>query len=379
LKFLSARDIGEPAWNACANPAGARLPHPFTRYEFFAALEESGSAGAETGWLPAHIVEKSGADIVGLLPAYVKNHSYGEYVFDHGWAEAFERAGGNYYPKLQCSVPFTPVTGRRLLARDRRNPAIENALLDSSVSLVEKLGASSSHVTFLTEPEAEAARSKGFLLRHDSQFHWLNRGYTDFSQFLGDLSSAKRKTLRKEREAIRAAGIAFDWVSGRDITEAHWDAFFDFYMDTGSRKWGSPYLTREFFSRLGQGMSEQVLLIFARKSGRYVGGALNLFGEGTLFGRNWGCSEYVPFLHFETCYYQAIDYAIACGLQRVEAGAQGSHKLLRGYVPVQTCSAHYIVHPGLRRAVSDYLDDERRAVAENVQALAEHAPFKKGN
>ena len=371
LKFLSARDIGAAAWNACANPGDIALPHPFTRYEFFEALEESGSACADTGWLPAHIRHEH-----GLLPAYVKNHSRGEYVFDHGWAEAFERAGGDYYPKIQCSVPFTPATGRRFLIAAKESETA-NALLDSAIALVGRTGASSLHITFMTEAEWRMAGTKGCLLRTDSQFHWQNKGYADFDQFLGELSSAKRKNLRKEREAVRAEGIEFDWLTGSDITEAHWDTFFDFYMDTGGRKWGTPYLTREFFSRLSAGMAEHVLLIFARRGDKYIAGALNLFGEGVLFGRNWGCSEYVPFLHFETCYYQAIDFAIAHGFSRVEAGAQGSHKLLRGYTPVQTYSAHYIVHPGLRRAVGDYLEKERQAVAENIEALAEHAPFKK--
>ena len=375
LKFLRAGDIGAASWNACANPGREALPHPFTRYEFFEALEESGSASAEAGWLPAHILLDNAK---GLLPAYVKNHSRGEYVFDHGWAEAFERAGGSYYPKLQCSVPFTPVTGQRLLLAANAGDAERQALLQTAIEQTTKVNASSVHITFMTEAEWRAAEAQGFLLRNDSQFHWQNKGYTGFDQFLGELSSAKRKNLKKERAAIRDEGIEFDWLTGADISEAHWDTFFDFYMDTGGRKWGTPYLTREFFSRLSAGMGEQVLLIFARRGSKYIAGALNLFGEGVLFGRNWGCNEYVPFLHFETCYYQAIDFAIAKGLSRVEAGAQGSHKLLRGYTPVQTYSAHYIVHPGLRRAVADYLERERKAVAENIEALAEHAPFKKG-
>ena len=378
MKLHSARDIGADAWNACANPAGAASPHPFTRYEFFEALEESGSACAQTGWLPIHVTQSAGGNIIGLMPAYVKTHSQGEYVFDHGWAEAFERAGGDYYPKIQCSVPFTPVTGDRLLVADQAPGNARQALLETALATLRKTSASSLHITFMNEPDWRAAGEQGFLLRTDSQFHWHNKGYADFDQFLADLSSAKRKTLRKERQSIRDEDIAFDWISGGDITEAHWDIFFEFYMDTGSRKWGTPYLTREFFSRLGAGMGEQVLLIFARRGDRPIAGALNLFGDGVLYGRNWGCSEYVPFLHFETCYYQAIDYAIARGLARVEAGAQGSHKLLRGYTPVQTRSAHYILHPGLRHAVADYLAQERAAVADRIEMLAEHAPFKKG-
>jgi predicted N-acyltransferase len=285
-----------------------------------------------------------------------------------------ERAGGDYYPKLQCSVPFTPVTGRRLLTRD---PGARETLLKTAASALRQVGASSLHITFLTEDEWQAAGKAGYLLRTGQQFHWENHGYTSFDQFLGELSSAKRKMLRKERASVRDAGLTFDWLSGSDITEAHWDQFFEFYMDTGSRKWGSPYLNREFFSRLGQSLSRQILLVMAKKDGRTIAGALNLFGEGVLFGRNWGSTEYVPFLHFETCYYQGIDFAIARGLRRVEAGAQGEHKLLRGYLPVATYSAHLIAHKGLARAVDDFLTAEREAVAENIAELGRHAPFRK--
>jgi len=310
-----------------------------------------------------------------LMPLYVKNHSYGEYVFDHAWAEALERAGGDYYPKLQCSVPFTPVTGRRLLTADSGR----EMLLKTAAGALRQIGASSLHITFLTEEEWQAAGKAGYLMRTGQQFHWENRGYTSFDQFLGELSSAKRKTLRKERASVRDAGVSFDWLTGPDITEADWDQFFEFYIDTGSRKWGSPYLTREFFSRLGQSLSHQTLLVMAKKDGRTIAGALNLFGEGVLFGRNWGAAEYIPFLHFETCYYQAIDFAIARGLKRVEAGAQGEHKLLRGYLPVTTYSAHLIAHKGLARAVDDFLAAEREAVAENIAELERHAPFKKSS
>jgi len=316
----------------------------------------------------------------GILPLYLKDHSRGEYVFDWGWADAFERAGGEYYPKLQASVPFTPATGKRLLiAKGAPQEETANALLAAAAAAVSELGASSLHVTFMTEPEWRAAGGLGFLLRNDQQFHWLNRGYASFEEFLGELSSSRRKNLRKERAAVREAGIEFEWLTGRDITEADWDHFFAFYMDTGSRKWGRPYLSREFFSRIGESMAEQILLVIAKRDGRPIAGALNLFGEGVLFGRNWGCSEYVPFLHFETCYYQAIDFAIAKGLQKVEAGAQGEHKLLRGYMPAPTYSAHYIAHPGLRQALDDYLKRERRAVAEQIEVLSEHGPFKKGS
>jgi predicted N-acyltransferase len=311
---------------------------------------------------------------VGLMPLYLKSHSYGEYVFDQAWAEALERAGGDYYPKLQGCVPFTPVTGRRLLAA---NDKAGDTLLKTAAAAAKQIGASSLHITFLTAEEWRAAGRCGYLQRTGQQFHWENRGYKSFDEFLGDLSSAKRKTLRKERAAVREAGVTFDWLSGTDITENHWDLFFAFYMDTGGRKWGTPYLTREFFSRLGQSLANQTLLIMAKQHGRAIAGALNLFGEGVLFGRNWGAMEYVPFVHFETCYYQAIDFAIARGLKRVEAGAQGEHKLLRGYLPVQTYSAHVIAHKGLARAVDDFLDAERAAVADNIAELSRHAPFRK--
>ena len=369
--ITSAAEIGPARWNALANPSAMAEPHPFTTYEFFAALEESGSASRKTGWQPAHLFMPD-----ALMPMYLKSHSYGEYVFDHAWADALERAGGDYYPKLQAAVPFTPVTGRRLLTA---NDAARLPLLKTAAGVVKQIGASSLHVTFLTREEWEAAGEAGYLLRTGQQFHWENRGYKSFDQFLGELSSAKRKNLRKERASVREAGVTFDWLTGADITEAHWDLFFAFYMDTGGRKWGTPYLTREFFSRLGQSLSRQTLLIMAKKDGRTIAGALNLFGEGVLFGRNWGAMEYVPFLHFETCYYQAIDFAIARGLKRVEAGAQGEHKLLRGYLPVETYSAHIIAHKGLARAVDEFLQAEREAVTENIADLARHAPFRKNS
>jgi len=366
----SAAEIGAARWNALANPHVVPEPHPFTTYEFFAALEESNSASAQNGWQPAHLLMED-----GLMPLYLKNHSYGEYVFDQAWADALERAGGDYYPKLQCAVPFTPVTGRRLLTR---NDAARAPLLRTAAGAVRQIGASSLHITFLPKEEWRAAGKAGYLLRTGQQFHWENRGYKSFDEFLDELSSAKRKTLRKERASVREAGVTFEWLTGSDVTEAHWDLFFKFYMDTGSRKWGSPYLRREFFSRLGQGLSKQILLVMASLDGRTIAGALNLFGEGVLFGRNWGAVKYVPFLHFETCYYQAIEFAIARGLKRVEAGAQGEHKLLRGYLPVETYSAHVIVHKGLARAVDEFLEAERAAVAENIAELGRHAPFKEG-
>jgi predicted N-acyltransferase len=374
----AASDVGAAAWTACANPENLSDPHPFTRYEFFAACEASGSATARTGWRPAHLVIESEGRTVALLPTYLKNHSQGEYVFDSGWADALERAGGDYYPKLQACVPFTPVTGHRLLvAAGTDIDAGREALLATGATAVQQLKASSIHITFLTEEEWKAAGDAGYLLRTDQQFHWENRGYQNFDQFLSELSSSKRKNLRKERAAVREAGVEFDWLSGTDLKEAHWDTFFRFYMDTGGRKWGRPYLTRDFFSRVSATMAEQVVLILARRAGRYIAGALNFAGGGTLFGRNWGCTEFVPFLHFETCYYQAIDFAIARGLRKVEAGAQGAHKLLRGYMPTPTYSAHYIAHEGLRRAVDDYLRREREAVTEHIHELAGRGPFKK--
>ncbi|MGZ5928232.1 MAG: GNAT family N-acetyltransferase [Rhizomicrobium sp.] len=368
------RGIGAAAWNACANPDNLADPHPFTRFEFFEALEASGSASARTGWQPAHLVLEEKGAVAGIMPAYLKSHSQGEYVFDHAWADALERAGGDYYPKLQCSVPFTPVTGRRILTRDAGNRAL---LLKAGKAATDQIGASSLHITFLEKAEWEAAGQEGYLLRNDRQFHWHNRGYGDFDQFLGALSSSKRKNLRKERASVAQDGITFDWLTGRDITEAHWDRFFEFYMDTGSRKWGNPYLTRDFFSRIGASMADQILLIMAKRGQRYIAGALNLMGEGILYGRNWGALEYIPFLHFETCYYQAIDFAIARGLSKVEAGAQGEHKLLRGYMPEETYSAHYIAHKGLRRAVDQFLVQEREAVTEHIDELARHGPFRK--
>ncbi len=367
----SAKEIGAARWNAVANPDGLSQPNPFTSYEFFAALEESGSASAEAGWQPCHLTTDD-----GVMPLYLKGHSQGEYVFDHGWAEALERAGVEYYPKLQCAVPFTPVTGPRLLAKDAD---AKRELLQLAAGAVKQVGASSLHITFATQEEWALAGGLGFLQRTGQQFHWQNDGYRDFDDFIARLSSAKRKNLRKEREGVAKAGVSFQWLTGDDITEAHWDTFFDFYMDTGGRKWGTPYLTRDFFSLLGQGLKQQTLLILAIKDGRAIAGALNLFGDGVLFGRNWGCSAYIPFLHFETCYYQAIDFAIQLGFRRVEAGAQGEHKLLRGYMPVETYSAHLITHPGLSRAVDNFLDQERAAMKELMAELTKASPFRKEN
>ncbi|MGE0007390.1 MAG: GNAT family N-acetyltransferase [Parvibaculaceae bacterium] len=369
----SLLQIEAEAWNACANPSGNPF-NPFISHEFLSALEISGSATRKTGWLGRHLVLRDEEDrVLGVAPAYLKSHSMGEYVFDHAWADAFERAGGRYYPKLQVSVPFTPVTGPRLLAPGKE---LRELLLDGLRQLASKSGASSVHITFMPEEAWRELGQAPWLRRTDTQFHWFNQGYGTFDAFLDGLSSRKRKNIRKERQTICDLGIQFDHLTGRAITEAHWDAFFAFYMDTGSRKWGSPYLTRPFFSLIGESMAERILLIMARRGGKFIAGALNFMGSDALYGRNWGAIEHHPNLHFETCYYQAIEFAIAHKLARVEAGAQGPHKLARGYMPKSTHSLHYLAHPGLARAVADYLEHERRAVAEDQSALAEHAPFR---
>ncbi|MBN9670102.1 GNAT family N-acetyltransferase [Roseibium aggregatum] len=356
--------------------------NPFLSYDFLEALEASGCATNETGWYARHtlLMDDEGL-VLGAVPAYLKSHSKGEYVFDHGWADAFYRAGGDYYPKLQISVPFTPATGRRFLTGPGINrEAGLQALAAGLVQVCQRHNASSVHATFLTKPEWDALGELGYLQRTDQQFHWENKGYESFEDFLADLASRKRKAIKKERrEALSTEGLEVEWVTGSDLTEAHWDAFYSFYMDTGSRKWGRPYLNREFFSLINERLAERTLLVLAKRDGRYVAGALNFIGSETLFGRHWGCTEHHPFLHFELCYYQAIDFAIAKGLQRVEAGAQGAHKLARGYLPTTTYSAHWIAHEGLHEAVADYLEHERRAVERENEALAENAPFKKGD
>ncbi len=353
--------------------------NPFISHAFLSSLEEAGCATARTGWRPRHLlIEGQAGRPIAAMPCYLKSHSQGEYVFDYGWADAFHRAGGEYYPKLQSSVPFTPATGRRFLTAPGVDRETAIAALCGGLTELSRLsGASSAHVTFLTEAEWQAAGAIGFLQRQDKQFHFTDQGFGTFDGFLEALASRKRKQIRKERREALADGISIEWVTGSDLTEAHWDAFFAFYMDTGGRKWGRPYLNRRFFSLLGERLAERVLLVMARRSGRYIAGALNLIGSNTLFGRNWGCIEDHPMLHFEVCYYQAIDFALDRGLKRVEAGAQGAHKLARGYLPATTFSVHWIAHPGLRDAVARYLRDERRAVAYEGEALAEHSPFRK--
>jgi predicted N-acyltransferase len=356
-------------WDACAG-----LDNPFTTHAFLSALEESGSATARTGWQPAPIaIDGEDGKPAAVMPAYVKSHSQGEYVFDHAWAAAWEKAGGDYYPKLQIAVPFTPVPGRRLLT-DRHDLAL--GLLRAAEAVVEQNDLSSAHATFIAPGEVPLFERAGWLIRADSQFHWHNEGYRDFEEFLAALSSRKRKAIRKER-ATALEGLAVEHVTGGGITEAHWDAFWGFYEETGSRKWGRPYLTRRFFSLLGERMAERVLLVFALHDGTPIAGALNMIGADTLYGRYWGALAEVPHLHFEICYYQAIEAAIGRGLARVEAGAQGSHKLARGYRPVPTFSAHHIPDPDFRRAVAEFLEREREAVAEEIEALDAMTPFRK--
>jgi predicted N-acyltransferase len=366
--------VAPDVWDALANPHDARV-NPFMSHAFLLSLEESGSATARTGWQPAHVLVEQAGKTIAAAPMYMKSHSYGEYVFDHGWAEAFERAGGAYYPKLQVSVPFTPATGPRLLTGG--DVEAREMLAHAMMAVAERLQVSSIHITFMPQDEAEALAPLGFLQRHDQQFHWRNENYRDFADFLSRLSSMKRKNLRRERAQAVQAGIEIERLTGAAITEEHWDAFFAFYMDTGSRKWGQPYLTRLFFSLVGERMADQILLVMAKRGGRYIAGALNFIGSDTLYGRNWGAIEHHPFLHFELCYYQAIEFAIERGLAVVEAGAQGAHKLARGYLPVRTHSAHWIAHKGLRDAVARYLKEERRAVGEDIEALGEHTPFRK--
>ncbi|WP_088183483.1 GNAT family N-acetyltransferase [Sphingobium sp. Z007] len=363
-------DFDREQWDACAG-----CDNPFISWDFLFALERSGSVGEGTGWQPLPIVV-DGPDgrIAAAAPAYGKSHSQGEYVFDHSWADAWERAGGRYYPKIQIAAPFSPVPGPRLLLRD---DTMAPALIAGIETLVERNGLSSAHATFVAPQQVPLFEAAGWLIREDSQFHWTNRGYGGFTDFLADLSSEKRKNIRKER-ARAVEGLEIVHLTGRDLTEAHWDIFWEFYQDTGARKWGQPYLTRAFFSILGETMGERTLLILALRDGRAIAGALNLIGADTLYGRYWGCVEDVPNLHFELCYYQAIDAAIARGLHKVEAGAQGGHKLARGYAPEPTFSAHYIPNAGFRRAIADFLTAERAGVQQDRMWLAERTPFRKG-
>ena len=371
-------------WNSLSGTRrteSATAYNPFVSYDFLTALEESGCAISRNGWQGYHLrLEDGDGRLLGALPCYLKSHSQGEYVFDHGWADAFERAGGRYYPKLQASVPFTPVTGPRLLVANGANAAVVRSGLATALRQVtDKLGVSSAHVTFATQDDSNALAATGYLPRIDQQFHFFNDGYSSYDDFLATLASRKRKALKRERREALAAGTTIDWLTGKDITEKVWDDFFAFYMDTGSRKWGRPYLNRRFFSLIGERMADDVLLVMAKRNGRYIAGAINFVGSDTLYGRNWGCVEDHPFLHFEVCYHQAIDFAIARKLKVVEAGAQGEHKLARGYRPVTTHSAHYIAHAGLRRAIADYLERERSDVAHTGEYFEDHLPFRHGD
>ncbi|MCU9850159.1 GNAT family N-acetyltransferase [Defluviimonas sp. WL0024] len=372
-------DIAAADWDACACPEAAvgRPRDPFTTHRFLAALERSGSVGAGTGWQPHHLVARVEGEVIAAMPLYAKSHSQGEYIFDHGWADALERAGGRYYPKLQAAVPFTPVTGRRYLTRPGWEVAGRAALTQAMVQIAADNALSSAHVTFCTAEEAEAGRAMGLLHRVTQQFHWENRGYAGFEAFLGQLSSRKRKAIRRERAGAAAFGGTIRRLSGAAIRPEHWEAFWAFYQDTGSRKWGRPYLTREFFDEIHETMCDDVLLILAERDGRPVAGALNFLGSDTLYGRYWGALEDHPFLHFECCYYQAIDHAIAHGLSRVEAGAQGEHKLARGYLPVETHSLHWIAEPSFRAAIARYLEAERHAVGSEIAVLTDYGPFRK--
>jgi predicted N-acyltransferase len=366
-------EIDAADWDACAG-AG----NPFVSHEFLSAMEDSGSADSRTGWLPQHaVLRRESGDIVGVVPMYAKSHSYGEYVFDHGWANALERVGENYYPKLQAAVPFSPVPGPRLLRRPGAGVPVA-AMASALEQACKSHGLSSVHVTFCTRDEWDGLGDAGWLQRVGMQFHWENEGYTSFDDFLGALSSRKRKVLRRERRDANAAGLTFHALSGADITERHWDALYAFYQSTVDRKWGSAYLTRRFFSLLGQRLGDKVVLMYAENAGKPVAGALNLAGDEALYGRNWGCRGDWPFLHFELCYYRAIDWAIEHGLKRVEAGAQGRHKIQRGYMPKPTYSAHWITHSGLRRAVANFLVEERAGVEAEMAALADESPFRKG-
>ena len=363
-------DFDPATWDRCAGGG-----NPFVSHAFLSILERSGSATAEAGWQPLPIaIDDTKGGLAGVAPSYVKSHSQGEYVFDHSWADAWHRAGGQYYPKFLIGVPFTPVPGPRLLTDDEN---VARGLIAAAEAVVSRHGLSSAHANFLEPRDVERFRAAGWLIREGSQFHWANAGYSCFDDFLGSLSSRKRKAIRKERAGARA-GLEIVQLTGEGITEAHWDAFWEFYQDTGSRKWGRPYLTRAFFSLLGEAMADRVLLIFALRDGRPIAGALNLIGADALYGRYWGCREDVPFLHFELCYYQAIDFAIARRLGRVEAGAQGEHKLARGYGPVPTWSAHFIADRGFRAAVADFVERERRAVQREIEFLGEMTPFRKG-
>ena len=377
----SINDIDSSDWNQCANPEQMEY-NPFLDHRFIKALEDSGSANSNTGWQPFHTIMRDKGRVVGVVPAYLKSHSQGEYVFDGAWADAWYRAGGEYYPKLQISIPFTPATGRRLLVATPldNTQSIQEAeaqLLSASLQIAQKIQVSSLHITFMPKNQWENAGKLGLLKRVDTQFHWTNANYDSFEDFLRALSSKKRKNIRRERRGALENNIEIEWITGSDLTESHWDAFYQFYVDTGNRKWGTPYLTRAFFSMLSETMPDETLLIMCKREGKYIAGAINFIGSNTLFGRNWGCIEDHRFLHFETCYYQAIDFAIQHGINRVEAGAQGGHKIARGYMPQQTYSAHWIRNSEFRDAIKNYLNSEESFVQQDIDWKEKHTPFRK--
>jgi len=375
----SLAEIDQVDWDACACPEAdtGRAHDPFTTWRFLRALEVSKSVGAGTGWTPRHLVARAGGQIIAVAPLYAKGHSQGEYIFDHNWGHAYEQAGGRYYPKLQMAVPFTPATGRRFLVRPGIEQTGQAALVQGAVQLAAENRLSSLHVTFCTAQEAEAGKAMGLMHRITDQFHWVNQDYADFDAFLGDLSSRKRKTIRHERRVAHEFGGEIVELTGDAIQPHHWDAFWQFYQDTGARKWGTPYLTRAFFDEAQAHLRDDILLVLALRGGEPVAGALNFIGRDTLYGRYWGCVEDHPCLHFELCYYRAIDHAIRHGLARVEAGAQGAHKLARGYLPVQCHSLHWIADEGFRAAVAQYLEAERAAVSDEIEVMTRYGPFRK--
>ena len=379
----SIAELDREEWNSCAILYSAdgldKIEDPFISYDFLDALEKSKSVGENTGWLPYHLAAIRKNKLIGAVPLYLKSNSQGEYIFDYNWAHAFERAGGRYYPKLQISVPFTPVTGRRLLVSKNAPSHTASLLLQSAIELCEKNKLSSLHTTFCSKQEFELGQKLGMLGRVSQQFHWLNNGYGNFGDFLNALSSRKRKNINKERLKANNFGGEIEILTGSEIKKDHWNYFWKFYQDTGIKKWGTPYLTRQFFDQIHETMRSKILLILAKKEGNYIAGALNFIGSDTLFGRYWGCIEDYPFLHFEVCYYRAIEFAIAHGLKKVEAGAQGEHKLARGYVPTETFSLHWIAEKGFSKAVEEYLISEKDAVKRDIKILSHFTPFKKGD
>ena len=373
-------EIGQPDWDACACPeaeGGGRPRDPFTTYRFLSALEESGSVGPGTGWQQQHLAAYVEGQLIAVAPLYAKMHSQGEYIFDHNWAHAYERSGRDYYPKLQIAVPHTPATGRRFLTRPGFEDLGRQALIQGAVQVTANNKLSSVHVTFCTKQEAEFAETMGLMVRKNQQFHWRNPGYADFDGFLDSLNSRKRKNIRKERQQAQGFGGQIHTFTGDAIQPEHWDAFWRFYQDTGARKWGSPYLTRSFFDIAQETLRDDMALVLAEREGRWVAGALNFIGADALYGRYWGCIEHHPCLHFELCYYRAIDFAIAHGLSTVEAGAQGEHKLARGYLPTPTWSVHWIRDEGFAEAIARYLEAERDAVDQEIEILTEYGPFKR--